>query len=137
LLRSPLPIVPVCAGSIDVRVLCSFVATTEQQYQLRSCHGVIDSESRPGVDPKFPHPIAAKPMIAEVSQLHSIDSAVNRDLCFCVTKLATPFHEIVFSIPCQVMENLVHNSIIVYKRIFVNENPYLIDSESDSNVYST
>jgi hypothetical protein len=64
---------------------------------LRSGDGVIDSVSRTNVDAQLPNPIAAELVIAEVAQLHSVDSSVNRDLRLCVAKLTTPFHEDVFA----------------------------------------
>ena len=114
---------PVCAGSVDIRVLCPLVASAKQQNHLCFGDGVIDPESRSGVDPQFPHSIAAKPVIAEVAQFHSVDSAINCDLCFRIAKLVTPFHEDVFLASRKVVQNLVHRSIIVYKRMFVNMNP--------------
>jgi hypothetical protein len=137
LLRPPLPVLSVCAGSVDVRVLYTLVASTKQQDDLRSSDSVIDSESRSNIDSQFPHPIATKPVIAEVAQFNAVDSAINGVLCFCVTKFATPFHEDVFLAPRKIVQNLVHRSMIVYKRIIVNNNSYLIDSEFDFNVYFT
>jgi hypothetical protein len=73
-------------------------------------------------------------MIAEIAKLHAVDSAVNCNLCFCVAKLAVPFQEDVFLAARNLVQNLVHKSGIVYKRIFVSGNPYLIDPEPDSKV---
>jgi len=72
------------------------------------------------VDPHFPNSIAAKPVIAKVAQLHSVNPPINRDFGRCVPKLTPPFHENVFRALRLVMANLVHDSIIVYKRTTVN-----------------
>jgi hypothetical protein len=111
-----LPIQPVCAGSVNVCILGSLVAATEQQDHLSSGDSVIDSVSWADVDAHLPDPIAAKLVIAEVAQFHPVYSAVNSDFRLRVAELATPFHEGVFLAPGQIVANLVHNWIIVYKR---------------------
>jgi hypothetical protein len=47
-------------------------------------------------------------VVAEVAQLHSVDSSVNSNLRLGVAKFTTPVHEEVFIAPRQVMANLVH-----------------------------
>jgi hypothetical protein len=113
-----LPVQPVCTGTVYVRILGSLVASAKQQDHLSSSYGVIDSISRPDVDTQFPHPIATKPLIAEIAQLYPVDSPINGDPCLCVAELAAPFHEEVFRVPREVMANLVYGPIIVYKRIY-------------------
>jgi hypothetical protein len=116
-----LPVQPVCAGTIDVLTLGSLVASGEQQNNPRSGDGVIDSISGANIDAQFPDSIAAKPVIAEVAQFHPVDSAVNCNLCPGVAELTTPFHDDIFLVRRQVMADLVHSRIIVYKRNNVKE----------------
>ncbi len=78
---------------------------------------VIDSIALPNVDTKLPDSIAAKPVIAKVVQLDAVDSPVDGDPCARVAELPLPFHVDVFIALRQVMANLVHRRIIVYKRI--------------------
>ncbi len=104
-----MPIQPVFASAIYIRILASLLSRTEQQDYLRSGNRIINSVSGTNVDTQLPNSIAAKLMIAKVVQLHAVDSSVNRDLRPCVTKPATPFNEGVFPTARQVMANLVHN----------------------------
>jgi hypothetical protein len=60
-------------------------------------------------------------VIAEVPQFHAVDPAVNGNFCRCVAELAAPFHEVVFLGLSQVVANLVHWPIIVYKRKISSE----------------
>lgn len=94
---------------------------------MHTCDGVINPITLPDIDTKFPHPIAAKSVIAEVAQLDSVDPSVNCDPCICVADLPAPFHEDVFLVLRQVMANLVHCyiPIFVYKRITVKSRLYL------------
>jgi hypothetical protein len=111
-----LPIHPVFTGALDIRILCSFVASAEKQNHLGSCDCVIDPVSRSSVDAQFPYAVPAKPVIAEIAQFNPVNSPVNRNPCFHVAEMPAPFHEYVFLIPRQVMANVVHGPIVVYKR---------------------
>jgi len=66
-------------------------------------------------------------VIAEVAQLHSINSSVNCDLCLCVAELTPPFHEDVICISRQVVADYVHDLMIVYKRNNVKQELNLVD----------
>jgi hypothetical protein len=72
-----LPIQPEFTGSVDIRILASLVSAREQQNHLRSSDGVIDSISGTKINAQLPNTIAAKLVIAEVTQFHAVDSSVN------------------------------------------------------------
>jgi len=120
LLGPPLPILPIFASASDIPTLRPLVTATEQQNNLDSRYRVIHSISLPDIDPQFPNAIAAELMIPKVAQFDSIDSPINCDPGFDVSKLATPLGVNIFSIGGQKMVNFVHPVIFVYKRIIVN-----------------
>jgi len=98
-------------------MLGSFVSAAKQQDYLSSDDGAIDSIAYANVDAQLPYSIPAVLVIAKVAQLDSVDSPVNRDARLGVSNQATPLHENVLTVLGQVVANLVHGSIIVYKRI--------------------
>src|ERR1035441_10385719 len=110
-LNPPLPILPVFACAVDIRVLPPLVACAKQQDYLASCDCVVDSVSRPDIDPQFPHAIAAKLMVSEVPQFESIDAPVEGDPCLGVTELAAPLEKWVSAVQGEVVANLVHGSL--------------------------
>jgi hypothetical protein len=52
--------------------------------------------------------MAAESVIAEVTQFHPVDSAVNGDFPLRVSELTAPFHEDVILAPRQRVANFVH-----------------------------
>ena len=93
------------------------VASTEQQNNLRSGNRVIDPVALSHVDSQFPNTVPAKFVIAEVAQFDAIDSTINGDSCPDVAEPRVPFLVNVVRILREVMVNLIHGLIIVYKRI--------------------
>jgi hypothetical protein len=122
-----LPVQPIFASSVDVRILRSFAASAKQQDQLNFGRHVINPIALSNVDPHFPNSIAAKLVIAKIAQLHPVDSPVNGNLRCYVPGLAPPFDEYIPLALSQVMANLIRAPIVVYKRIAVNHLPIATD----------
>jgi hypothetical protein len=98
-----------CAG--DIRILRLLVAAAEQQDYLTSGDCVVDSVSRPDIDPQFPYAIAAELVVSEIPQFDSIDAPVDGNLCLCVTELAAPLKKWVSLVRGKVVPDLVYDSV--------------------------
>jgi hypothetical protein len=96
---SPLPVLPVFASALDIRILSSFIAATKQQDYLISSHRVVDPVTLSDIDAEFPYPIAAEFVISEIFQLDPIDSPVNGNSCLRIAQLTVPLQVDVFLRP--------------------------------------
>jgi len=62
-----LPVLPIRYGPSDICILYVLAAPAQQQHKTPAGLGVIHPVARPEVDAKFPDPIPAKFVIAEIS----------------------------------------------------------------------
>ena len=102
-------------GPLDVGGLFPLIAAAQQQNAGASEHGVVDTVSRPAIDPQFINALAERFAVAEVAERHPVDSDRNSGACPKVLQSRQPLSGNVFSSASNIATNLDRNIVVTYK----------------------
>lgn len=82
---SLLPVLPINKRPINIRLLRSFAATTQQQHNPLSGLSVIDTQPWPYIQAKLPNTVSTKPVIAKIAMFHPVRTSDQGHLSFPIT----------------------------------------------------
>src|SRR5215813_7224947 len=105
---SPLPVLPKPYCAVNVRILCTLVATAQQKNNLCSGLCIVETVASAGINTQFPHSFAAESMVSEVALFESVDALDDLYLGNRIAQLLEPFENWVFALRSEVVTNFVH-----------------------------
>jgi len=108
-------VLPADDRPVNIGILGALVASTEQQHDRLFGLCVIDTVTRPDVDPSLPDPRPTEPMVAKIPQGNPIDTTLNSNTRTHVAQRVEPVLKQVTALGSKIVQNL-HATIFAYKR---------------------